>query len=82
MINNSENISNTFCVLPWIHLNIQPNGDIYPCCMAPYGMPIGNTKDNTLEEIWNNEQMMSIRKDMLSGNRPKLTIFSMMVLMN
>lgn len=72
MINNSENISNTFCVLPWIHLNIQPNGDIYPCCMAPYGMPIGNTKDNTLEEIWNNEQMMSIRKDMLSGNRPKL----------
>ncbi len=71
-MDNSDKISKTFCVLPWIHLNVQPNGDIYPCCMAPYGKPIGNTKDDTLEEIWNGEDMKSIRKDMFKGDRPSL----------
>lgn len=68
----SVNKSSTLCVLPWIHMNIQPNGDIYPCCMAPYGEPIGNTKDNTLEEVWNGEDMKNIRKEMLQGKRPHL----------
>lgn len=62
----------SFCVLPWIHLNIQPNGDIYPCCMAPYGDTIGNTADNTLEEIWNGDIMKGMRKQMLNGERPDL----------
>jgi radical SAM protein with 4Fe4S-binding SPASM domain len=70
--NNSNQISKSFCVLPWIHLNVQPNGDIYPCCMAPYGKSIGNTTDNTLEEIWNGDDMKTIRKEMLVGERPKL----------
>ena len=72
MSNNSNQISKSFCVLPWIHLNVQPNGDIYPCCMAPYGKSIGNTTDNTLEEIWNGDDMKTIRKEMLVGERPKL----------
>lgn len=62
----------TFCILPWIHLNVQPNGDIYPCCMAPYGKPIGNTGTSTLEEIWNGDEMTNIRKLMLRGKRPSL----------
>ena len=71
-MSNSNQISKSFCVLPWIHLNVQPNGDIYPCCMAPYGKSIGNTTDNTLEEVWNGEDMKTIRKEMLVGERPKL----------
>ena len=43
--------SESFCTLPWTHLNIQPNGDIYPCCMAPYNKPIGNISKSTLEEM-------------------------------
>jgi len=62
----------SFCVLPWLHLNVQPNGDIYPCCMAPYGDTIGNTSDSTLEEIWNGAAMKDIRKKMLTGDRPEL----------
>lgn len=62
----------TFCILPWVHLNVQPNGDIYPCCMAPYGDNIGNTKDDTLEEIWNGDTMKDIRKKMMNGKRPDL----------
>lgn len=62
--------SETFCSLPWTHLNVQPNGDIFPCCMSPYNAPIGNTSRDTLEEIWNGEAMRSIRRDMLNGRRP------------
>lgn len=62
--------SETFCSLPWTHLNVQPNGDIFPCCMSPYDKPIGNTSRDTLEEIWNGNEMKLIRKQMLSGKRP------------
>lgn len=64
--------TDTFCILPWLHLNVQPNGDIYPCCMAPYGEPIGNTTNDTLEEMWNGNAMKDIRKKMLVGKRPHL----------
>lgn len=62
----------TFCILPWLHLNVQPNGDIYQCCMAPYGEAIGNTKDDSLESIWNGDTMKEIRKEMMDGKRPHL----------
>lgn len=64
--------TDTFCILPWLHLNVQPNGDIYPCCMAPYGDNIGNTSTHTLEEIWNGPEMNMIRKQMMRGDRPHL----------
>ena len=28
-------ITKTFCMAPWVHMNIGPNGDVYPCCMMP-----------------------------------------------
>lgn len=27
-------INTTFCMAPWTHLYIQPNGDVYPCCLS------------------------------------------------
>jgi radical SAM protein with 4Fe4S-binding SPASM domain len=67
--NPGDKISKSFCVLPWIHLNTWPNGNVYPCCLTDWQEEIGNLKDNTLEEIWNNDSMKSIRKDMLDGNK-------------
>ena len=55
-----------FCILPWIHLNTQPNGDVYQCCMAPYRTTCGSTTSNTLEEIWNNDYMKTLRLNMLN----------------
>jgi sulfatase maturation enzyme AslB (radical SAM superfamily) len=40
--------------------------------MAPYGKSIGNTSKDTLEEIWNGDDMKTIRKEMLEGERPNL----------
>ena len=71
-MNKKTPVSDTFCILPWNHLMIQPNGNIQPCCMTPHDMPIGNTKEDTLEEVWNGFVMKNIRKKMLKGERPML----------
>ena len=59
--------SKTFCIYPWIHIHAYPTGDAYPCCQAEMQYSIGNCKNNTLEEIWNDEPMRNIRKKMLSN---------------
>lgn len=59
--------SETFCIYPWIHLHAYPTGEVYPCCHAEMKPGVvGNCRTNTLEEIWRDEPMQSLRRDMLS----------------
>ena len=58
--------SKVFCIYPWIHLNANPDGKAYPCCMTDHHYPVGNCKTNTLSEIWNSDNMKQVRVDMLS----------------
>jgi MoaA/NifB/PqqE/SkfB family radical SAM enzyme len=58
--------SKVFCIYPWIHLNANPDGRAYPCCMTDHAHPIGDCKKQTLQEIWNNDSMKKIRLDMLT----------------
>ena len=62
-------VSDTFCVLPWIHLNTWPNGNVYPCCLTDWREDIGNLKDATLEQLWNGGKMKELRKYMLEGKK-------------
>jgi MoaA/NifB/PqqE/SkfB family radical SAM enzyme len=59
--------SKTFCILPWIHLNTWPNGNVYQCCITDYRNPCGNSRTHTFEQIWNNDYMRELRRDMLAG---------------
>lgn len=61
--------SETFCMLPWTHLHAYPTGEAYPCCVGHMRHPIGNLRDNTLVEIWNDDPMKTLRKNMLSGEK-------------
>jgi MoaA/NifB/PqqE/SkfB family radical SAM enzyme len=58
--------SKVFCIYPWIHLNANPDGKAYPCCMTDHHHPVGNCKTSTLSEIWNGDSMKKVRLDMLS----------------
>ena len=77
--------SDTFCVLPWIHLATRPNGDMRLCCTAnasgagedhEVGLIKGddgrpaNFAKTTPMEAWNNQYMRNVRLDMLNGNKP------------
>ena len=59
--------SKTFCMYPWIHLHTYPTGEAYPCCQAEMKVgSIGNSRINTLSEIWNSPKQRQLRQDMLS----------------
>ena len=60
-----------FCMLPWTHLHAYPNGNAYPCCLADHKHPIGNMREETIEQLWNNQGMKTLRKNMLKGNASK-----------
>jgi MoaA/NifB/PqqE/SkfB family radical SAM enzyme len=61
--------SPTFCMYPWIHLHAYPTGSAYPCCQAEMSYPVGNCRNSSLEEIWNDTPLKKIRQQMLS-DRP------------
>jgi hypothetical protein len=78
--------SETFCVLPWIHMATRPNGDARLCCVAnASGAHTGNhgvglvKKENgdaanfgkdTPLSAFNNDYMKDVRKTMLEGKVP------------
>lgn len=58
-----------FCIVPWIHLNTEPDGSVKPCCA--YSHSTGNLKENTLEELWNDDHIKNMRKDFLENKIPE-----------
>jgi organic radical activating enzyme len=78
--------SDSFCVLPWIHLATRPNGDMRICCVAnasgaesgDYTVGLVKMEDgkpanfshNLPTEAFNNDYMKSVRKTMLAGEVP------------
>ena len=61
--------SKTFCMLPWIHLHAWPDGRAYPCCLGNAKHPVGNFKEKSMREIWNDDAMRQMRTNMLN-DRP------------
>ena len=69
--------SKTFCALPWVHMAIEPNGKIIPCCQMGHlhhhnGWHAGDLNTTPIEDIWNGSVMKGLRKDMLAGIEPKI----------
>jgi len=59
-----------FCILPWIHIHLNTEGDVYPCCVSWNSQrtaKIGWLKNNTLEELFNSKFMKQLRLDMVNG---------------
>jgi MoaA/NifB/PqqE/SkfB family radical SAM enzyme len=65
----------TLCALPFMHLNVMPNGTVHPCCSSPQpvlddkGEPL-NIRAQSLPEVWNSRGMRVIRAAMLRGEEP------------
>jgi MoaA/NifB/PqqE/SkfB family radical SAM enzyme len=55
--------------MPWIHMHLWPAGYTYPCCMSDPALPVGNTQEQSLQEIWNGEQMRQLRLNMLQDKK-------------
>ncbi len=63
--------SDTYCVLPWLHANIWPSGDVHHCCLGDWQNPMGNLRDGKPDDIVNNDAYKKLRLQLLSGEKPK-----------
>jgi len=73
-------MSDTFCILPWMHLATNASGTLRVCCNStpmknfihkPDGSNYKLFRDN-IEEAWNSETYTTIRKQLLNGERPEM----------
>lgn len=54
------------CPFPWNALVIFWNGDVVPCTQDFFGFyTVGNIKNNSLQEIWNNRRMVELREKLI-----------------
>ena len=65
--------NDAFCIAPWMHMHVEPDGDVQLCCASnwkhEHQKALGNLNENTPEEIWNGIQMRMVRKNMLAGRK-------------
>jgi len=63
----------TICAIPWMHLNFEPNGKVVPCCLtSTHNYFAGDLTTDSIEEIWNSDNMKSLRLQMVNGEEPKI----------
>lgn len=72
-------MSNSFCIYPWIHIQVKPNGQAKPCCRFNHMreeykddsnnsvMAQYNVNKQSLLDIHNGDFWNQLRKDMLEG---------------
>jgi len=63
--------SDSFCMLPWMHLHAFPDGRAYPCCFALDKLHVGNVNENSMEEVFNGEKMKQMRLNMLANKKSR-----------
>ena len=70
-----KNIPNndTFCILPWMHQQLDPSGAVQICCASNYRnrhlVKIGDLNSSDPMQIWNNDVYKNLRLDMLNGKK-------------
>lgn len=73
-------MSDTFCILPWMHLATNSTGNLRVCCNSTPGKNFITKDDGTsyklykddIKEAWNSEVYKTIRTQMLNGERPEM----------
>jgi radical SAM protein with 4Fe4S-binding SPASM domain len=65
------------CQRPWTVSYVTANGNVLPCCIAPWtakdykGAILGNAFEEPLEEIWNGDRYRAFRTAFESDNPPE-----------
>ena len=66
-----QEISNTYCVLPWTHISTYTNGDMRICCRGDKikqdNGRVANLNSTTIDSEWNNVFMRDIRSSIMRG---------------
>ena len=64
-------MSATLCYYPFVHQHIDPDGDIKYCCASlHHNEPAPNTKNTTLKDAWNSDNLKRLRLALINGEAP------------
>lgn len=56
----------SFCMFPWTHVNVDPDGSVRPCCLSTKNL-YGTVKSKSMVETLNSSAAKHLRKQMLKG---------------
>lgn len=57
--------SQHFCMIPWTHMHMWPNGNTFLCCVSDSDVPIGNFNQSGLKKLWNSSKVKEARLRLL-----------------
>lgn len=57
--------SQHFCMIPWTHMHMWPNGNAFLCCVSDSDVPVGNFNQSSLKELWNSPKVKDARQRLL-----------------
>ena len=72
--------SKYFCMAPWVHMHMWPNGEAFPCCIVladknQKGM--GNFNESSIKELWNSDSMRKFRLNAIKDKPTQISRFSL-----
>ena len=62
-------LSKTFCMHPFTGMATREDGAVKVCCRSA---PVGFIQNQSLEELWNNDAMREVRRQVLNNERPEV----------
>lgn len=62
---------NTFCVMPFVNIILEPNGDVGICRQKGTSFTFGNIQNQSIDEIWSSQKIQEWRQGHLDGT-PKI----------
>ena len=76
IVNNPAiNLPDTFCFIPWAHMEISTAGEFSPCCAYKESITDSNNvpyniNNNSVEEVYNSKYLKQLRTQFLAGEKP------------
>lgn len=65
---NGDVLQNSqICSQPFYMMQINPDGNVVPCCSMKYPCVLGTVKAETVEEIWKGKAYNQFRRELLNG---------------
>jgi MoaA/NifB/PqqE/SkfB family radical SAM enzyme len=64
--------SETFCILPWIHLFVSTTGTLRPCCISQEFSNRHKIFEEGIDNFFNSEDMKALRLALLNNDRPSV----------
>lgn len=63
-----KGLSENFCIVPFTTLQLEADGNVNMCRQKGTEFSIGNIKEKSIAEIWNDSPIKKIREEFLTGN--------------